>query len=284
LISVAVGADGERPAHAGVVERRLRGVQLDERHLGEVLRHEHVHVARRRGGLELAADALGVGGVDDVGAAAALERVDAHVAVGQHPELDGIGVGVRLAVGSDLPVVLVAGRRELVVGRPALELERAGADQLAVAALGIVELRLGHDAHPARAEEERREGHPRDLGLHDDGVVDDLGALDVGEHEAEQQRVAALVGAAVGVEVVLDDLGGEVGAVVELDAVAQLDGPLGEVVVGGDGLGEVRHVLALGVGHGEGVVDGPDHHHPGDGELALRGGSSPRCCRPRGRR
>ena len=43
----------------------------------------------------------------------------------------------------------------------------------------------------------------------------------------------------------------------------------GVVGVGLDRLGEVGDVLAVGVGHRQGVVDGPDDHHAGDGELAL---------------
>ncbi len=79
----------------------------------------------------------------------------------------------------------------------------------------------------------------------DDGRALDLGqgAGGVGRRGLEQ------------VEVLLEHLGGQRAAVVEGDAVAELEGPLGEVGVGLVGGGQERRVGALGGLHDQRVVD-----------------------------
>src|SRR5690606_27002415 len=135
---------------------------------------------------------------------------------------------------------------------------------------GDVELGLGHDADPPAAVEGGVEADPGLLQLDLHGQrVDDLDALDGLEDEDEQLRRPRGVRAPVGVEVVLHDLGGELGAVVERDPLAETDRPLRVVLVGLDRLGEPRLHLALGVGAGQGVVDRRGHHDPADGQLGL---------------
>src|SRR3546814_14151767 len=105
---------------------------------------------------------------------------------------------------------------ESLVDGPLVKQERSGADDLAVAVLGVVGRGLGEDAHAAATEEEPREGGPR--GLRGDGHghrVGDGHGVDVGEHEREEQRAAGFVHDAVGDEVVGDDLRVERRAVVE---------------------------------------------------------------------
>ena len=72
----------------------------------------------------------------------------------------------------------------------------------------------------------------------------------------------------------LQRLGGEGRAVVELDAGPELHRPLGEVVVRGDRLGEVRRVVTLVVEMGERVEDCVAHEVGGRGE-PVGGGVQP---------
>ena len=60
-------------------------------------------------------------------------------------------------------------------------------------------------------------------------------------------------------------------AVVEQDVRPQLDGPLGEVLAGGDRLGQVGRHLALGVAAHQRVVDGVGHRGARVGEVAGSG-------------
>ena len=125
---------------------------------------------------------------------------------------------------------------------------------------------------PTRALPQRNHGNvdPGPLRRHADGErVDDVDARDVLEHEDEQQRLAARVRAAVGVEVVLDDRRVERRAVVERHAFAELDRPHRRVRVALDRLGEERLDLAVLVGRGQRVVDRAGDLDARDRELRL---------------
>ncbi len=154
-------------------------------------------------------------------------------------------------------------------------------DRLGVARLGVVELGLGEHADAPAAPEVGREADPGAHGGDGDLVLaGHLDVVDVVEHEDEQEGRPRRVGdglagrpladvAAVGVEVVLDHLGGQGGAVVEGDALAHGEGPLGEVVVGLDAGEEVGVVATVLVGHDQRVVHRPGDGDAGDGQLGL---------------
>jgi hypothetical protein len=201
---------------------------------------------------------------------ARVEGVDPLGDLDDRPELDRVEVGQLPTLVVLGPVVGVLVGHELLVGDPFLQLERAGADQLVGAVRRVVELALGHHPDPAAAVEVGVERHPRLLHRDRHGHrVDQVDRRDVGEGDGEQEGLAGGVGAPVGVEVVLDDLAGQVGAVVELDAVTDLDRPHRVVGVGLDRLGEPRLVLAVGIGPGQRVVDRAGDHDARDGQLGL---------------
>ena len=106
---------------------------------------------------------------------------------------------------------------------------------------------------------------PRPTG--GDGDLLRPGGGDVGdvlERGADERALA------VGVEVLDEGVGVERRAVVELDAVAERDLPLGEVGVRGDRLRQVRDHLVLGVRDHQRVVDGGADLDAGDGEAGRR--------------
>ena len=117
------------------------------------------------------------------------------------------------------------------------------------------------------AGQERGEGDPRALGGHGHGhVAVGLHRVDVGEGLARER--ARLVGLDVG----LDRVGVERGAVVEGDAVTGDEGPHRVVVVVVERLEQVRLHLTVGVGEQQGVVDRVHDHVAGDGAHRVRRG------------
>src|SRR5690606_29056009 len=162
--------------------------------------------------------------------------------------LDGDAVGQRGADGVGLGVpLLVADQDEAVAGRVVvLELVRAGGADAGLVLLALVG--VGGDGGGLRLGEDVEEVRERLLEVEDQGVV--VGGLDGVE---ALQRVAAAVGAVVVVLVeqllevlgavgqrlvaevaardgVLDVLGDDLGAVLVLEALLDLHGPLGTVV------------------------------------------------------
>ena len=263
-----VHAVGNRKSRVPVVERRLGGIEQPVAELGVLL------------GLQLLERAALLGSAQRVdllctrvvasSELTGLECVQAGLCVRVRLEGDRVQVRELVAVLVLAPVVGVLDHGELVVDLPLLELERAGADQVAVTGGRVVELGLAHHPEAARAVEERREGRPRGDGrdVHRQ-VVDDRHVLDVLQDEEEQQRLAGRVLAPKCVEVVLDDGGRERRAVAELDVGTDLDRPVLVAGVARDGLGQVRDVLAVGVRCCERVVDRTCDLDAGDGELPL---------------
>ena len=259
---------GDRKPGVLIVERRLRLVEQEVVHLGVVrVVHQVDHpLLGQRLGLGEGLAPLDVGGVVGAG----LDALDALGQLRLGPELDRVQVGQRLAVLALLPVVGVLLGGEVVVDLPLLLHERTGADQVLVAAFGVVQLGLPDDAQAAVVPQEAGKGRPRGLGRHlDRQVVGGLDRVDVVEHEHEQQRLAGRVLTPVSVEVVLHHLGGQVGAVVKLHALAQVDRPLVEGGVRLDRLGQHRLHVAGRIGLQQRVVDRPGHLDARDGQLGL---------------
>ena len=255
---VAIHAVGDGQAGIEVVERGLRLVGHRVAHLGEVRVGDHVDLTAvgNRGQL---LGGLAARGVDDV-ELTGLEALNAAAAVRHRPVFDLVQVRQRIAVGIGLPVVGVLLGHELVVDLPILQLERPRADQVLVAVLGVVQLGLTHHAQPPVVVQGAGQRRPRRLGRdHHGRGVGGLDRVDVVEHEDEQQRLTPLVLAPVGVEVVLDHLGGQGRSVVKLHTLSDLQRPLVVGVVGLDRLGQHRHHLVVLVGLHQRVVDRAGH-------------------------
>lgn len=219
----AIGAHGEGPTDAHVVGGRDGGVedgaarQVADIGDGAVVA---VAVVDEREHLLGRAAPKGLDDLDVVG----LEADGAGLLVGDRPEIDRVEVGELLPSGVGEPVVRVADDREVTVTDPLVEHEGAGADgvrcELVGAHLLVCLARHRHADDAAEQVGEAGVGGAEDVL--DGHVVDDLHAGDAGVEEG-----------AAGVA----RFGVEQAAVVELDAVTQRDGPLGEVLVRLVGLG-----------------------------------------------
>src|SRR5581483_8717547 len=132
------------------------------------------------------------------------------------------------------------------------ERPRAGLERLAGEVLAARLDRLARDHHPGAVDQDRQQRRERRLQVEDDRHrVLDLDVVD----RRELSRARRALGRPVAVDVPLDRVGVEVGAVVELDAFAQLERDL--LAVAGDlpALGEAGDDLAVGVDLHERVVD-----------------------------
>src|SRR5581483_11506163 len=132
------------------------------------------------------------------------------------------------------------------------ERPRAGLERLAGEVLAARLDRLARDHHPGAVDQDRQQRRERRLQVEDDRHrVLDLDVVD----RRELARARRALGRPVAVDVPLDRVGVEVGAVVELDAFAQLERDL--LAVAGDlpALGEAGDDLAVGVDLHERVVD-----------------------------
>ena len=203
----------------------------------------------------------------------ALERRRAGAVVGDHPELDRVEVGRALLhlAGrvESAPVVRVAVDGEGAVRLPRAEHERPGADRVARALVLRVQHRRRHHVGGRAVEVRAGERRERLLEIDLDGhVVERLGAAEDG---AEGQRVEGA--GQVGVEVVDHGLRVERGAVLELHARAQLDHPLGEVLVGDPAGRQPRLGPGVGAGGGQRLEDGRAHEVAG--VVPLVGGRVP---------
>ena len=251
-----------------VVEGRLGLVEQQVGNLGKVGGGDQVGQPLVDDGLALrdGVAVLDVGGVVGAGR----DAFDPLGLLSLGPKLDLVEVRQRLAVLAFLPVVGVLLGAEVVVDLPLGLHEGAGANQVLVAFLGVVQLRLPDDPEPSVAPQKAGKGRPRGLGGdRDRQVIGGLHRVDVVEHEQEQQRAAPLVGSPVGVEVVFHHLGGQVGAVVKRHALAQQNRPRVEGVVRLDRLGQHRCHLARRVGLHQRVVDRSGHLNARDGQLGL---------------
>ena len=150
------------------------------------------------------------------------------------------------------PVVRVGGGGEVVVRAPRLEDIGASADRVVGAAVRRREHRRGGGEADLLRGEGVREGHPR--SLHRQGDRPRAGllvALDEGL-DGDAGQGALVLAVDVGQE--CRTIAGR--AVVERDVGPHGDGPLGEVLVRRERLGEVGDYLAGGGDRHEGVEDG----------------------------
>ena len=142
------------------------------------------------------------------------------------------------------PVALVAGDDDLGVRLPLGEHERTGARRIPAEIGAVLLHRVGRDDQPGRIGEVRQERRVGSVERELDGVlVDRLGVLDGGEEEREREGSGVVVGVVLvehPVEVELDRLRVERRAVVEADAVSELEGVLGAVVADRPALRERR--------------------------------------------
>ena len=194
----------------------------------------------------------------------------------QHLGDAGIGIGDR-AVDDGLqrrravPVVLVAGDDDAGVGVPVLELEGAGARRIAAEVLAVLLHRGRRDDQPGRIGEVGEERGVGRVELELDGLgVDRGGRLDGREEEGERERAGAVERMALvehPVEGELDRLGIERRPVVELDALAKVEG-VGQAVVGDvPGLRQRR----LGLQRAVLIADQAVIHVHQDAEVVDRG-------------
>ncbi len=213
--------------NAGILDRllgeledpplRLDGGRVEDPDAGR--RAERLHVVRPHA-------------IDDVELAGP-QRGDAGRQLRDEPERHLLDLG-----DAGLPVVGVGVEDDLLAVGPAPELERAGPDRLLEEGLLVRGGRLGE--HPQHREVSRQRAE-RLLGRHDDGEVAVLlDVLDVLVHERlDQLRVVADA-----LERVDDAVRGERGAVVELDALPQVEPPR-RVVHGRPRLREAGHELRV---------------------------------------
>ena len=225
--------------------------------VGEVLRDREVlgasvglvHGAARQLGL-VGGEHGGRNGVEDVhgvGRQILVGRVEARVEDEGHAVVLGLGVThvVLVGNGGELDVVLPRVGRGHLVGAVA---HGGLATGIGISQRGIRERRVGD------VSQTRHEVRGGVLQLRGEGVVVNFGqagdlavALVVGafEHGEECSLLLVLRGDEVpGLDEVVSLDGGAVG---ELAVVVELDGPLGRVCVGLDGLGDVEDGLAVSV-------------------------------------
>ena len=177
----------------------------------------------------------------------------------EHPRLilaDGLhqhAVQIRPAA----PVGVVPLHRHVVALHPLDELEGAGPDRMQGQVLSPFLMRGGRDDRARRVghdEEERPKGLLESHAHR--GVVHDLGGLD---HRRVETRLEGLLVAEDAVEEVLDGLGVERGAVVELHALSQLEGPRQAVLGHRPRLGQPGLELHLRVEPDEVLMHHPVH-------------------------
>ena len=191
-------------------------------------------------------------GVDHIELPAA-DRVRALRLFSDGAEGDLVEVGKLLAVRVGPPIVGIPHDDELLIQGPMAavdELKRPGADHVGRARLSVVQLCGGGDPESPIQVQEHVEVHPR--LRHGDGHGERIGhsnVCDVREADSEGRTLAH------GIEVQLDRVRVERFPVVERDALAERDRPMGVRGIMGDGLGEIRRVVALVVEHGERVVN-----------------------------
>ena len=209
-----VQRERDRLAHPRVGERRLVAAH---RQLAVRARLQLDDVVRGAGGEQL----LAAGHrelPDDVDRPAG-QREDLRRLVGVERELGGRGQ--RLGA----PVLLVAGERRADLRRVALHHERAGADERALPVRRVVVVR-DDDHVVVVGRGQVREVPVRGLEVEGDGEVVDLLHAGRGEHAAEGgQRVRRVLRVGLQLVGVHDVVGGERRAVVELDALADLERP-----------------------------------------------------------
>ena len=183
-------------------------------------------------------------------------------------EGDLVEIGQTHAVGVLLPVVGVLLDHQLLVDRPVVELERPGTDEVAVA-VRAGELGRGDDEETTIDVEEPGELGPRRRGR--DRELERAVDRHVRRCPRARRRAAGWCGRRS--KFWSDGVGVERRSVLELDAVAEHDRPLGEVGVGRHRLRQVGDHLRLGVGHHQRVVDGGADLDARDRELG--GGGAP---------
>ncbi len=157
------------------------------------------------------------------------------------------------------PVGLVLDDREADLGREALELERAGALER-LAPVGGVEVRRNDDRVVVGGADERGEVAVRRVEVEDDrGVV---GRLGVAGREDPAERGLGVRRASVGVDQLVeggdDVVRSQRRAVVERDALADLERPDRPVRVRLPALGDARLELEFVVGEGEELAGGAE--------------------------
>ncbi len=178
-----------------------------------------------------------------------------------HGRLLGVELDLdRVGVGLVTPVGVVADEGRALLGREALELERAGALEC-LAPVGRVEVGRDDDGVVVRGADERREVAVRGVEVEDDRRV--VGRLDVPGREHAAERRLCVRGAPVGVDELLEGgdhvLRGHWGAVVERDARADRERPDRSVVVRLPALGEAGLELEVLVGEGQVLAGRAEH-------------------------
>ena len=255
---VLLSRRGQRESLAGtnVVEGSLRRVDHDEALLGGVVEGvDDRRILAQRDELS------GVGGLHAFQLAVE-QQLHAGVGIGDGVELDGV------EPHGSVPVVLVAHEFGDRVLATAVVLERSGANRL------LVQRRVGQGrVHPRGRRDVTelsgdgvREEHVRleQVVLHRE-IVDALDGSGLGVVRLDGQTHEGV--GALQLEGLDEGIGGEVGAIVELDAFADLDGPGLEVGRRRERLGQIGNGIALGVDGGQGV-----EHHVGHEETRSRQG------------
>ena len=203
---------GNGLAHAGIIQRRLG--RIDEGDRGTLAVTNDSGQLRVLLRIHDGTAAVGPDQVDLTGTQAG----KAGLGIGQDAEDDLVEMHRVL-----VPVIRVPLDGDAVATGPVVEHERASADRLPVLLVGGDIGTRRDQADHARRREVAQQRQPGMRQIELDGVVVD--GLDTRYRRDERPAARLVLRVEDAIEVVSDILGGEVGAVMELDALAQGQGP-----------------------------------------------------------